>query len=512
MFKAFGIDRSDAARRAGPARRSPPAPTCDDHGEQRRGRERATIRRRAATAAGPAARAAAAEAERAARGQAALAETKPLRCHPATATRGSDRRRRDRIDERALGRRWRLVADSAPGTLHAARLPPRGDDRERSMERRRTPAERVGVRARRGRAAPDDRGKHRDLARALERRGSLDELERVLAGVADSAIRSTPTRSRCAPTLLAVARRPQRSRARPLAASRPRPTRRASTTSRSAPSALGDDAVACALRVASAENQPDDADARRARRPLRAHAQAARRPPIVGSPRCRRARARRSRPRSRKLDDSTHASSATSSSTRRGRRRRPRRRGRSIRAASASAWLAGRGRVARRDVALARALGRLERRGRGRSSSRSRAAIAAADPVSGFVNVTAFGTTKRVPFVLTGPSARVARVDARWVSELVPIDRAHHRRHASTFDASLRARAANGDLARQQLLGQRGAVRLRQRDASRSIRRRLRERRRRRVTVRCHARRRMCIRRAAPDGARRAVPRRRAVA
>jgi hypothetical protein len=44
------------------------------------------------------------------------------------------------------------------------------------------------------------------------------------------------------------------------------------------------------------------------------------------------------------------------------------------------------------------------------------------DPVSGFVNVTAFGATKRVPFVLNGASARVARVDARWVSALVPID------------------------------------------------------------------------------------------
>ncbi len=43
------------------------------------------------------------------------------------------------------------------------------------------------------------------------------------------------------------------------------------------------------------------------------------------------------------------------------------------------------------------------------------------DPISGFVDVTAFGATKRVPFVLAGSSARVARIDARWVAQLVPI-------------------------------------------------------------------------------------------
>lgn len=43
-------------------------------------------------------------------------------------------------------------------------------------------------------------------------------------------------------------------------------------------------------------------------------------------------------------------------------------------------------------------------------------------PIRGTLAIRAFGRTKTVPFTLAGARAQVARVDARWESELVPID------------------------------------------------------------------------------------------
>ena len=43
-------------------------------------------------------------------------------------------------------------------------------------------------------------------------------------------------------------------------------------------------------------------------------------------------------------------------------------------------------------------------------------------PVSGKVTIRAYGQTREVPFTLSGPRTQVARVDARWEAELVPLD------------------------------------------------------------------------------------------
>lgn len=43
-------------------------------------------------------------------------------------------------------------------------------------------------------------------------------------------------------------------------------------------------------------------------------------------------------------------------------------------------------------------------------------------PVSGTVTVKALGQTRSIPFTLTGARAQVARVDVRWEAELVPVD------------------------------------------------------------------------------------------
>ncbi|MBS2016916.1 MAG: FecR domain-containing protein [Deltaproteobacteria bacterium] len=43
-------------------------------------------------------------------------------------------------------------------------------------------------------------------------------------------------------------------------------------------------------------------------------------------------------------------------------------------------------------------------------------------PVSGKVTIRAYGQTREVPFTLTGARTQVARVDARWEAELVPLD------------------------------------------------------------------------------------------
>jgi hypothetical protein len=54
---------------------------------------------------------------------------------------------------------------------------------------------------------------------------------------------------------------------------------------------------------------------------------------------------------------------------------------------------------------------------------RSDAGLAGRDaPVSGKLTVRAFGQTQTVPFTLTGVRTQVARVDTRWVAELVPVD------------------------------------------------------------------------------------------
>ena len=75
---------------------------------------------------------------------------------------------------------------------------------------------------------------------------------------------------------------------------------------------------------------------------------------------------------------------------------------------------------------------------------RANAADATA-PVSGTVTVKAFGQTRAIPFTLTGARTQVGRVDVRWESELVPID---DRRFAppspppmSTFNQSAAASA-----------------------------------------------------------------------
>jgi hypothetical protein len=45
-----------------------------------------------------------------------------------------------------------------------------------------------------------------------------------------------------------------------------------------------------------------------------------------------------------------------------------------------------------------------------------------ANPVSGSVTIKAFGQTKTVPFTLSGARAQLGRVDVRWEQELVPLD------------------------------------------------------------------------------------------
>jgi hypothetical protein len=45
-------------------------------------------------------------------------------------------------------------------------------------------------------------------------------------------------------------------------------------------------------------------------------------------------------------------------------------------------------------------------------------------PVTGTVTVKAFGQTRTIPFTLTGARTQVGRVDVRWESELVPVDAA----------------------------------------------------------------------------------------
>jgi len=273
-------------------------------------------------------------------------------------------------------------------------------------------------------AAPDDRGKHRDLARALLRRGALDELERVLAdwqkrdpldgdaiALRAELLSARGDRVAAARVLSGVAASADASRIDDLALGAER---------------AGDDSLACALRVASAENKPEDASR------------------VARAVRCERLRGR--------------TTSADRWLTESGARRTDVESAVSKLDSSASVfgdivldaswnnsadldlavidpsgqrlgWLAGRGRV---QDATSRSH---EKLGVGTSgagtflveiarSDAGRSSVSGGDaaPVSGFVNVTAFGMTKRVPFVLTSASARVARVDVRFVSQLVELD------------------------------------------------------------------------------------------
>jgi hypothetical protein len=43
-------------------------------------------------------------------------------------------------------------------------------------------------------------------------------------------------------------------------------------------------------------------------------------------------------------------------------------------------------------------------------------------PVSGKVTIRAYGQTREVPFTITGARTQIARVDARWEAELVPVE------------------------------------------------------------------------------------------
>jgi hypothetical protein len=59
----------------------------------------------------------------------------------------------------------------------------------------------------------------------------------------------------------------------------------------------------------------------------------------------------------------------------------------------------------------------------GRSGAASGSAASGRDaPVSGKLTIRAFGQTQTVPFTLSGARAPVARVDARWEAELVPVE------------------------------------------------------------------------------------------
>lgn len=266
-------------------------------------------------------------------------------------------------------------------------------------------------------AAPDDRAKHRDLARALLRRGAIDELAQVLVdwqkrdpldadaiALRSEVLSARGDRAAAARVLSGVA----------VSADPPRLDQLALGSERA-----GDDERACSLRIAAAETTPDDVTR------------------VARAVRCERASGRTTAADRWLSEAGTRrgALETALSSLARGE-------------GSASGdivldatwtggadvdlavidpsgqrlgWLSGRGLV---DDPTSRSHERL-----GVSSgsvgtflvevARSDTSI---EPVTGFVTIRAFGMSKRVPFVLGGSSARVARVDARWVSELVPID------------------------------------------------------------------------------------------
>ncbi len=299
-------------------------------------------------------------------------------------------------------------------------------------------------------AAPDDRAKHRDLARALLRRGAQGELERVLA--------DWQKRDPLDGDAIALRAELLSARGDRVAASRVLSGVAASAdASRIDDLALGaerasDDVLACALRVASAENKPEDvsrvARAVRCER-LRGHATSADRWLVESG-------ARRTAVESAvsKLDESSSvfgdivldASWNTSADL-------------DLAVIDPSGqrlgWLAGRGRVQDATSRSHEKLG-VGASGAGTFLVEIARSDAGTTPVSGFVNVTAFGMSKRVPFVLTGASARVARVDVRFVSELVPIDQPEFGIvNVGSFDESV-ARARVNAISLQQCSVQEG--------------------------------------------------------
>ena len=265
-------------------------------------------------------------------------------------------------------------------------------------------------------SAPDDRGKHRDLARALLRRGAFDELERVLAdwqkrdpldgdaiALRAELLSARGDRVAAARVLSGVASSADASRIDDLALGAER---------------AGDDSLACALRVASAESNPQDASR------------------VARAVRCERLRGRATSADRWLVESGSHRSDVESAVSKLD--------------ASSSVfgdivldatwndsadldlavidpsgqrlgWLAGRGRVQDATSRSHEKLG-VGTSGAGTFLVEIARSDAGTSAISGFVNVTAFGMSKRVPFVLTGASARVARVDVRFVSELVPID------------------------------------------------------------------------------------------
>jgi len=277
--------------------------------------------------------------------------------------------------------------------------------------------ERVSAARRALDAAPDDRAKHRDLARALLRRGADDELARELSdwqkrdpldgdviALRAELLAARGDRSEAVRVLTGVAASADPSRLDQLALGAER---------------AGEDDRACALRVSAAERTPDDATR------------------VARAVRCERARGRATSA-DRWLAESGPRRSAVDAALATLGRGEGAPFGDIVVDASWTGgadldlaivdpsgqrlgWLAGRGRV---DDPTSRSHEKL-----GVSSGATGTFLVEVvrsdgsfTPSSGVVTITAFGMTKRVPFVLGGASARVARVDARWVSELVPID------------------------------------------------------------------------------------------
>ena len=264
-------------------------------------------------------------------------------------------------------------------------------------------------------AAPDDRKKHRELARALLLRGAIDELDQVVSdwqkrdpldadaiALRAEVLSSRGDRRAAARVLSGVAATADAPHIDELALGAER---------------AGDDARACALRVASAEMRSDDATR------------------VARAVRCERARGHASSAdrwlasaKRAAIESALVALPASESSVA----------GDVVVDATWNAgadldvavidpngqrlgWLAGRGRVVDATSRTHEKLG-VSSGAVGSFFVEVARSDAGTEPISGFVNVNAFGAMKRVPFVLTGSSARVARIDARWVSELVPLD------------------------------------------------------------------------------------------
>ncbi|HSQ62636.1 MAG TPA: VIT domain-containing protein [Polyangiaceae bacterium] len=261
--------------------------------------------------------------------------------------------------------------------------------------------------------APDDRSKHRALARALERRGSLDELEQVLL--------AWQKRDPLDPDAITMRADLLAERGDRKAAARVVSGVASSDPSRLDDLALGaerlgDGAAACSLRIAAAERRPDDA----AR--------------VALAIRCERA-AGRSAAADRWLRDAGASARAIEATL--SKQGDPARvSGDVIVNASWNGgadldvavidpngqrlgWMAGRGRVID-ATSLAHEKVGVASGSAGTFLVEISRASGDSDPISGFIDVSAFGANKRVPFVLAGSSARVARIDARWVAQLVP--------------------------------------------------------------------------------------------